>query len=339
MIVRVPPDTVNIFDGTQLTYLHYNGSEWTVRDQFEGDGWFDPSAALAVSRTKTHLLWVGIPASKKMEWRERAVISSDLYYCLYQQGRCSEPVSLNAADNDVRRVDFRNAVIDQNGLVHLILDIWGVNYHYILDEQGQIRENQVVGYFTEAKLKVHNDTLHMVYMDAPERGQGANDLFYKYYADGTWSERVRTYHDIDQQGNHPVLEIDNEGIYHQVFTAKSREGLVSTMYNFSADRGRTWSEPETITTHPHLGNANYLAVDRYGVLHAAWSNIGQIRFDDTADINSYYASRRNGVWSEAIELFPELEAQYRVQMAVSNDGVVHVVLFGIDDRLHHMRFE
>lgn len=332
----VPPERL------RLGYLLYDGTQWALQTEIDGYGWFTPSTSVAVAPNRAHLFWGGIMPERQQEWLTRSVFSSDLFHCLWNGTTCTTPTSLSSIAPSDHSLRFAEAMQDHHGQIHLIADLDGVVHHHVLDAQGQLISKTPLAVHSYPRILTHGDTLHYVYMDSPqERGTGQNDLYYQAYHDGVWTEPVVTFHDEDNDGHHPALAIDAEGGYHLAFYAHDPSGPVTTMYTHSENEGQTWAVPEALFTNRNFFfRAPQLVIDGHGILHLTGSHVGATLSDGiSTGLDSYYAARREGQWSEVQRLYPEYEPISEAHLVVDGNDVVHVVFRTLDRNIYHVRFE
>ena len=275
LLIRTNADSLTPPARLRLGYLQYDGSQWTLKAEVDGYGWFTPSTSVATASNRVHLFWGGITPDRQQDWMSRDVFSSDLFHCFWNGATCSTPTSISTIAPSDRSLQFAEAVQDRHGQIHLIVDLDGVTYHHILDAQGQLTSKTPLGIQSHPRIFIQGDTLHFVYMDGPQGRGGANDLYYQAYHDGAWAVPVVSFHDVGKDGHHPTLAIDAEGVYHLAFYAHDPSGPVTTMYTHSEDGGRTWAAPEALFTNEYyFFRPPQLFVDGHGILHMSWSHVG-----------------------------------------------------------------
>ncbi|WP_456430043.1 hypothetical protein [Rhodocaloribacter sp.] len=346
MLAQIQADTLFYPERFRMLYLQYDGARWSLEGAVEGDGWFLP-ASLVAEDGAVRFFWAGIPPERRQDWLERKVRATDLFHCTWRSGACSTPTSLATVAPFDRRLSFPEVVRDSRGNVHLVVDLGGtITKHYTVDAGDAPVREEVLGLQSEMRLLAEGDTLHMIYMGAPIRGTGgANDLFYQAFRDGVWSRPVVVYHDVDRFAQKPALALDAEGTLHSVFQSDgSTSGSNTLMYTFSKDRGRTWAAAEAVFTYPNsFFKPPIMAFDGYGVLHVTWSHLGSIRSDSLGfNFDFFYAARREGQWSEAQPLFPELERISPPWTAIDENETVHLVFTVLDagkEIVYHAKFE
>ena len=340
LLMNIPADSMLPHNRYRLGYLHYDGVQWRRKAEVDGYGLFAPLTGIATAPGRVHFFWAGITADRQQEWIDnRRLFATDLFHCVWSGAVCSEPVSLSSTVHEW--ISFSEPVQDGQGRIHLITDTGPEVFHLILEAQGQLLSKNRIGFQSQPSLLVQGDTLHFVYMSGPLPGTGgANDLYYEAYHEGAWTEPVVIFHDVDKDANHPRLVIDENGLFHLVFYVTDAGGP-STQYMHSEDRGRTWTEPELLHRFSYLPfRAPKLGIDGHGILHVTWSHLGSLRSDSASvGIESYYAARRDGQWSAARRLFPELEPKSEAHLVVDANNIVHVIVLALDKNIYHARFE
>ena len=341
LLVRIPSDTLNSYTNIKIAYLRFDGTDWKLSANIEGWGWLFPSASITSVSMKTHFFWAGVTREQQQEWINRTISSTTLFHCVFEDGTCSNPIPIVSVNPGGTHLRFYSLGKDDRERIHTVVDIDGLSNHVILNDQGNVIEQNVLGTQTYPHIRLEQDTLHFVYMSGSSIRGRSNDLYYQSYIDGKWSQPVTTFTHPNRDGHFPTITIDGKGRYHHAFYTLEPDGTVHVMYNYSLDKGKTWSPPESIyTNYLSFARSPKMEVDIYGVLHLTWSHFGRVLSDSsTVGIESYYASRNDSSWSQVKLLYSELESISDAQMAVTQKGVVHIVQIGLDKKIYHGRFE
>lgn len=344
LVTSIPADTLLPHERFYLGYFFYDGARWIHRTDIQGYGLFIPATVLGTTSATAHLFWTGITPDLQQDWLDHKVFTSHLYYCYWNGEECSSPTIISDTVPSISHpaIILGRPMADQSGQIHLVADVGYNTFHFVFSPEGQFLNKTRIGSISQPHILMQADTLHLVYMDASRVRGVANDLYYQAYRNGAWSEPVVLFHDVDALGHHPSLAIDSKGVYHLAFYSQDRHnGYITTMYTYSMNQGRSWSDPDPVYVHRSLFfRAPQLAVDSHDILHLIWSHGGGLLSDSLSfGIDNFYASRQNGSWSKAQRLYPELEPKSNVYMVIDANDVVHLVFAALDKNIYHVTFE
>ncbi|WP_456430041.1 hypothetical protein [Rhodocaloribacter sp.] len=343
LLFSFPVDTLHPSQKLRLGYLRYDGNEWSLQGEIDGDGWLHPAPHIVDGAGELHVFFGGVLPEERAAWLERTIFSPHLFYCRWNATGCTAPTVLVSQPAVAYKIAFGDTspVLDSRGRIQIIVEKIDFDEILTLDPGGTLlSRSRVEG--GDHHLLVAGDTLHRVYVAASKVLGVANDLYYTYRLQGGWAEAVTIFHDVSRRGFLPVLAIDPAGVFHVVYYADGFErGTFTVEYTRSDDRGLTWSRPEVLgTIHGPFYRAPKLLADRYGVLHVFWNQVLLERLSNGGfGVKNSYRALREGVWEPPRFVFPGFELQIEAKAVLDGRGVVHVIFLALDGHIYHATFE
>jgi hypothetical protein len=145
---------------------------------------------------------------------------------------------------------------------------------------------------------------------------------------GGWTQPARVHVHPAGASHAPQVAWGADGTLHAVWLEADPDELLPAHLLYAHSRnGVAWSAPRELGTEApgHVYYAPRLAVDGRGVLHLTFSRFRE----SVADPRHFHLTLRDGRWSAAREILPELGAvDSEVETTVDADGVVHAVWNG-----------
>jgi hypothetical protein len=136
------------------------------------------------------------------------------------------------------------------------------------------------------------------------------------------------------------LLIDKAGVYHAVFQeSPDRDKPTFIYYAVSNNKGATWSKPVSLSNDNSGNGAGYPRIiqDGNGVIYAIWKRYGKTKSEypitdyvvdgpgGFAAGTLFYKALTGGVWSNAVQLNEDEEAQGSWLATVGPQGTVYVL--------------
>jgi len=109
------------------------------------------------------------------------------------------------------------------------------------------------------------------------------------------SKRIVYLHPSNLDGNstQPALAMGSDKALHVVWREAKEKGGSQIVHSISTDAGKTWREPDTVSTFSYVASEPTIAVDTRGDLHVAWLD----RHEGEAIPDIFYARGSKGTWT------------------------------------------
>ena len=333
LLLSIPDDSLIPHERQALAYLHFDGQTWTHRTTLHNNGLFLRTSVLADDKGGADLFWAGDPPealppsptddiSLLNEW-------TTLFHCKWEGNECKKTPPLFSSKRN--RWWMRESVRDDEGNAHLVFLYNAFIYHLILRGEQAEMQRALLGLYP--RLQYHDKALFLAYVDTPQPPRhGANDLYYRSYRNGTWSDPVLVYHDPERTAHVPTIAIDLNGVHHLAWMVLPGDGEVLLFHATSNNEGLTWSEPEQVfSIRTMFARAPMMAVDGDNTVHLVWGH-----WHTPPEAFIFYASYRDGKWSEPEEPFKEIPITSPPYMALDALDRIHVVWVGEKAVYHSM---
>ncbi|MDZ7262584.1 MAG: T9SS type A sorting domain-containing protein [candidate division KSB1 bacterium] len=313
-----------------IFYTYFNGTVWTIPVNLscsERDSW-DPRLIID-DNNRVHVIWEDICLPKHPPG------PADLFYCCYQNGVWSDPISLDRDDGEYKGFNISNPVLDSDQRVHLMWDHtpW-LKYTYI--ENGLPSDIQNIQWGgLQPDIHVDSkDKIHVAYIDVQKipipGSHERSDVFYFYYseADSVWSDSVMVYRNPNQYSFVPQITTDACGRIHIVWLEdEDLDALPNDVYHSFSDDGVNWTEAYDIS---HAGGNCYffdMVIDSKGHLHVVWDQAYE-RYRFSVD-HIWYAFFNGESWSEPQRITSTGRWMgERPTIAVDSQDYLHLVWHG-----------
>lgn len=341
VLYRAPGDSLVPNQILRLGYLRYEDSRWRLMMERDEAGEVSPSVNVSTSNGVVHLFWSGVLPEERGEWLTQPFRTTTIFHCVWEGATCSSTrvLSKRFLDAPTASIRVHGASKNASEQISVVIDNASVTELITLNNRGDVLRKIELRVLTLNSLPA-NDTLHLAYVAPPQGGGSALDVFYRFEHVNALSEPVLVFHEDGHFGQIPQLQIDRRGIYHMLFIVTSFNLYSYRVFHvYSGDRGATWSTPEQIgeTMGPLLRLPSFV-IDTYGVLHAAW-NAGRFEGDEFR-LDTFYATRRDTIWSEPTLMFPTFEFIEPVWLTVRNGIEIHAVFSTYSDgRLYHAVYQ
>jgi hypothetical protein len=255
-------------------------------------------------------------------------------------GRWSTPQDISQSSGEQH--GGQQLAIDKSGAVHVVWsrnDVpWSQSFQIYYARRGHDGTwsapqniSNTPGRSGSPQLAVEESgVVHVAWTHEPPNGASSQAYYARRGSDGIWSSPIS----ISFAGS---LMVDASGTVHLTGSC-ALGGFSAVLCYIQRTADGAWSDPQEIS---HSGGFSQLAVDASGAVHVIWRAIPPGSPSDMTDI--YYARRTaNGSWSSPYNISNNADLSDFHQLAVSEDGVVHVVwlnggLYG--DDLYYARRE
>ena len=176
--------------------------------------------------------------------------------------------------------------------------------------------------------------VHMAYHGGG--GSGNREIYYKKYANGSWSEEEMVGYSPGLNSSWPRIDVEGNRIYilwcHN-YTPKSDDLPDMDIILMEKDDGSEWPSssqnvsrlPESVSIHPFIKVLN-------GNVFAAWMD------DDhsSGNWNIYFNERINNSWGNSVHLNPSGN-QYMPAMAFDDNGDLHLIYTARNNPIYYQK--
>lgn len=167
-----------------------------------------------------------------------------------------------------------------------------------------------------------NGDVHMAYMDGA--GSGNREIYYKKYANNTWSASEMVYYSPVLNSSWPRIQVEGNKIYvlwcHNFSSPGAPQAKLDVVLIEKTNGGSWPSSYQNVSKHSNSVSVHPFFQVKNGNVYAAWMDDNH----QQDNWNIYYNERVSGYWGNSVRLNPGSN-QYVPALAVDNNENVHVI--------------